>query len=261
VISRSQTKGLPQQIAATDVIDWFATDTGTSILAEEREAFARLAEQLFGFQLLQLGLLEREKPMLVDTGIKTQTLVGNFFSQSWENYLVAENDNLPVLTDSIDAVLLPHTLDFCLDPQKVLLEAERVLIPEGRLIISGFNPFSLWGIVKTIKRKSSAVPMNAHFVSYTRLHDWLSLLGFDVEKTEVLMFRPPLESTGVMHKLEFMEKLGSRIWPRFGGVYLIRAVKRVSTLTPIVPVWKRRPRLLSQVVEPSTRGVNRGKTG
>jgi len=261
VISRSQTKGLPRQIAATDVIDWFATDTGTTILSNEREAFARLSDQLFGFQLLQLGVLEDEKPMLVDTAIKTQTLVGNFQSQKWKNYLVAESDSLPVLTDSIDAVLLPHTLDFCLDPQKVLLEAERVLIAEGRLIISGFNPFSLWGIVKTLKRKPASVPMNAHFVSYTRMHDWLSLLGFDVEKTEVLMFRPPLESPGLMQKLEFMEKIGSTIWPRFGGIYLIRAVKRVSTLTPVDHLWKRRPRLLSQVVEPSTRGVNRGKTG
>jgi hypothetical protein len=61
-----------------------------------------------------------------------------------------------------------------------------------------------------------------------------------------------------MQKLEFMEKLGSRLWPRFGGIYLIRAVKRVSTLTPVDSLWKRRPRLLSQVVEPTTRGVNRG---
>ena len=261
MISSSQTKNFPQKISAADVIDWFATDTGAGILAEERKAFGRLSEQLFGFQLLQLGVLDRLAPMVTDTRIKNQTLVDNSKSENWNNYLVADNDNLPILTDSVDAVLLPHTLDFCLDPQKVLLEAERVLIPEGRLIISGFNPFSLWGIVKTIKRKSSTVPMNGHFVSYIRLHDWLSLLGFDVEQTEVLMFRPPLESQKVMQKLEFMERVGSRVWPRFGGVYLVRAVKRVSTLTPVDTLWKRRPRLLSQVVEPSTRGVNRGKTG
>lgn len=261
MISRSQTKGFPRHIDEYDVIDWFATDTGAEILAQERVAFTRLSDHLFGFQLLQLGVLDRHTPMLVDCGIKNQTLVAGLQTENWKNYMIAENDSLPVLTDSVDAVLLPHTLDFCRDPQKVLLEAERVLIPEGRLIISGFNPFSLWGIVKTIKRKTSTVPMNAHFVSYIRLHDWLSLLGFDVEKTEVLMFRPPLESPALMHKLEFLEKIGSRAWPRFGGVYLIRAVKRVSTLTPLETLWKRRPRLLSQVVEPSTRGVNRGKAG
>jgi ubiquinone/menaquinone biosynthesis C-methylase UbiE len=178
-----------------------------------------------------------------------------------KNYLVGEPGKLPVLTDGIDAVLLPHTLDFCLDPQKVLLEVERVLIPEGKVIISGFNPVSLWGVVKTLKRKKTRVPWNAHFVSYTRLHDWLSLLGFDVEQTEVMMFRPPLENKAMMDKLEFMETTGSRVWPRFGGVYLIKAVKRVSTLTPIKPMWKRRPRLLSHVVEPTTRGFNRDKTG
>ena len=236
---------------------WFNSETGELLRQYEIRAFERLTEQLFGFQLLQLGVLDELRPMLVDTQIKHQTLIGPDRQNDWQNYMVACADHLPVKSDSVDAVLLPHTLDVSIDPQKVLLEVERVLIPEGRIVLSGFNPFSLWGMVKPIKRKSASVPLQGHFVSYTRLHDWLSLLGFDVEASEVMMFRPPMQSISMMHKLEFMEKLGARLWPRFGGVYMIRAVKRVSTLTPVEPVWKKRPRLLSHVTEPTTRGMNR----
>ena len=256
MISTSQTKFL-----SDNLIDWFASETGRLLLTQERSAFERLTNQIFGFQLLQLGILDKNTPFLVNSTIKRQTLVGQQVYPEIPHYLTADTENLPVLSDSIDAVLLPHTLDFCRDPQQVLREVERVLVAEGRLVISGFNPASLWGLVAKLKRKSSQVPWVGHFVSYTRLHDWLSLLGLDVEETEVFMFRPPVENSKVMRKLTFLERIGPRVWPRLGSVYMIKAVKRVSTLTPVQPIWVRRPRLLSHVVEPTTRGVNRGKAG
>lgn len=252
MITSPQTKPICEAL-----ISWFNSETGQLLLKQERDAFARMSSQVFGFQLLQLGLLNLEQPWLSTSPIKQQTLIGQLSRPALANYLRAEVENLPILTDSIDAAFLPHTLDFCRDPQQVLREVERVLMPEGRLIISGFNPASLWGLVAVARRKRAQVPWQAHFVSYTRLHDWLSLLGFDVELTEVFMFRPPIENSRIMQRLRFLEKAGPKLWPRLGSVYMIRAVKRVSTLTPIQPIWKRRPRLLSQVVEPSTRSINR----
>lgn len=258
MITLSQTKKIQSSVDTEAVLDWFATDSGQLLLNTEKQGFERLTRQLFGFHLLQLGLLDRAAPMMADTQVRLQTLVDDGVPHNADSCLAGQHHSLPVMTDSIDAVLLPHTLDFSQDPQKVLIEVERILVPEGRLILSGFNPFSLWGIVKTLTLKRPSTPMQGHFVSYTRLHDWLSLLGFDVEMTEVMVFRPPLSGQRIMEKLEFMEKLGSRVWPRFGAVYMIRAVKRVSKLTPVEPVWKRRPRLLSNVVKPTAGGVNRG---
>ena len=256
MITASQTKKLPDQL-----LDWFCSETGQILLTSERQAFERLMEQVFGFQLLQLGYLEESTPMLVNSKVKHQTIITKHEHPGWQNYFPACFEKLPVMTDSIDAAVLPHTLDFSVDPQKVLLEVERVLIPEGKLLISGFNPFSLWGMTRAIKSKRKKVPFNGHFVSYTRLHDWFSLLGFEVEQAEVILFRPPVQNPKIMQKLLFMEKFGKRLWPGFGAVYMIKAVKRVSTLTPIRPVWNRRPRILSHIVEPTTRGVNRGKPG
>ena len=240
-----------------EIVDWFSSQTGQSLLEQERQAFDRFTNQIFGFQQVQIGLLDEDSPMMADTPIKQQVLLDRQPRKGLQNYLVADSDHLPVLTESIDAVLLPHTLDFCVDPQQVLKEVERILIPEGKVVLSGFNPTSLWGMARRLKRTRRSVPWSGHFVSYTRLHDWLSLLGFDVEYTEVIFFKPPVDNQAIMNKLEFLEKIGPRLWPRFGSVYFIKAVKRVSTLTPIKPIWKRRPKLLSHVVEPTTRGLNR----
>ena len=250
------TKDLQAQIC-----DWFLTATGDIVLQNERRAFERLTQQVFGFHLLQLGWLDDSRPMMVNSKLTQQILLGQQNRSETHGYLCGDFQQLPILTDSIDAVVLPHTLDFCRDPQQVLREVERILIPEGNCLIAGFNPMSLSGLGRSLMRKRKPMPWNGHFVSYTRLHDWLSLLGFSVEETEVMIFRPLLSNQKLMQKMQFLEKLGNRLWPRFGSVYMIRAIKRVSTMTPIKPVWKRRPRLLSHVVEPTTRGVNRHHDG
>ncbi len=239
------------------ISEWFTSQTGQDLLHLEKQGFERLSAQIFGYHLLQIGWLEEDCPMLVDSKLQHQILIGKRVKPGMQNFIAANSAQLPVMTDSVDAVLLPHTLDFSTDPQNVLREVERILIPEGRLIISGFNPISLWGVQRAFKRKAAKeVPWLGHFVSYTRLHDWLSLLGFDVEQTEVAFFRPLLQKSPLMKKLEFMEKMGTRFWPGFGSVYMIKAVKRVSRLTPVKPIWKRRPRLLANVVETTSRGYN-----
>ena len=53
--------------------------------------------------------------------------------------------DLPFEAQSVDLIVMPHTLEFTSDPHRLLREAERVLMPEGQLIILGFNSLSLWG--------------------------------------------------------------------------------------------------------------------
>ena len=171
--------------------------------------------------------------------------------------LLGDARQLPVATDSVDAVLMPHTLDFSPKPHQVLREAERVLIAEGRLIILGFNPWSLWGLWRLVHRGPSRIPWCGHFLAMRRLHDWLRLLGFKIEQTRHLMFRPPFGGRRMMTQLEFMERLGQHFWSPLSGVYVVQAVKRVSNPKPVGLAWKARARLLGgRVAEPTTRGAN-----
>ena len=100
-------------------------------------------------------------------------------------------------------------------------------------------------------RRQGKVPWCGHFVSYPRLNDWLSLLGFGIERMDVMEFRPP--TWGV--QLDSVERLGRRYWPMLAGVYIVRAVKRVSRVTPIRPRWSSLRVLGSRAIEPSVREV------
>ena len=166
---------------------------------------------------------------------------------------------MPIANDSLDAVLLPHTLEFAADPRQVLREAERVLIPEGRLLILGFNALSPWALLRLFR--GHRVPWCGDFLSRYRVTDWLSLLGFDVEQQRMLVFQPPW-SCGGWCSPGLLAAAGRRYWPALGGVFAIRAVKRVSTLTPLRPSWKMRRKLLpGGAIEPTTRGSNRSLVG
>ncbi|MEE2979141.1 MAG: class I SAM-dependent methyltransferase, partial [Pseudomonadota bacterium] len=92
--------------------------------------------------------------------------------------VICRYDELPFASQSIDLVALPHVLEFTDDPHEVLREVARVLMPEGRLVITGFNPLSLWGMRQGMRRlgTESFLPAQSQMIAFTRLKDWLKLL-------------------------------------------------------------------------------------
>lgn len=204
---------------------------------------------LFGYQLLQLGTLGDNMAYLEQCPVRHKTLVSHRPDASARSIIVAEAQQLPVMADSVDAVILVHTLDFSPDPHQVLREVERVLIPEGRVIVIGFNPFSLWGLWRLFGRWRGSIPWCGHFLSYPRLNDWLTLLGFGIERMDVMEFRPPTRSG----QFDAIERVGRRVWPMLAGVYVVRAVKRVSRVTPVRQRWSRLRVLGPRAIEPTVR--------
>ena len=218
-----------------------------------------LLPSLFGYFALQIGQFNRSAEQLEGWRVKHRFFLDPSPTGNGQaSRIKADPLQLPVATDSIDVILLPHTLDFSPDPHQLLREAERVLIPEGRLLVVGFNSLSLWGLRRLLAgRKNRAIPWCGHFLSVKRMQDWLSLLGFDVERCEMLMFRPPCRNQLLMQRLEFMELTGARWCQLLGGSYVIQAVKRESTLTPIRPRWKSAANMLAgEAVRPTTRSSN-----
>jgi SAM-dependent methyltransferase len=211
---------------------------------------------LFGYYLLQVGWSQAYTEALAHCRIRHHLILESRLpGLGAGRTLVGEERALPVASDCVDAVFLPHTLDFAPDPYQVLREAERVLIPEGRLVVLGFNPWGSWGWCRLLRRRAGRFPWNGRFLSPQRVSDWLNLMGFDLEWQEPLMFLPPLRRPGMLRRLETLEPLGRRWMPWTSGGYGIRAVKRVSTLTPVQPMWKIKGRLLpGQAVEPTARG-------
>ena len=224
------------------------------LLDEERACLESLVHRYFGYYLLQVGSIGGEMQGLVPERLRSQITVAPerppVASSSW---IQGSPDRLPVADDSVDVVLLLHTLDFYPDPHQTLREIDRVMIPEGRLIVVGFNPWSLWGFRRLFPSRTRCSPWSGRFIPVRRIQDWLSLLGFKIEKTRPLMFRPPLRQRVLMERLSLLESSGRRWWPALSAVYVVEAVKRVSTLTPIKPLWKlKRPLMGGRAIEPTT---------
>ncbi|GAB4357330.1 MAG: methyltransferase domain-containing protein [Gammaproteobacteria bacterium] len=238
---------------------WYRKAPGTLLIASEREEVERLLPYIFGYHILQIGSLGRERSLLNSCRIKHRLVIDSDFQNgSSDAGLYSQAGALPIASDSVDAVVLAHTLELELDPHQVLREAERVLIPEGHLLVIGFNPWSIWGLWRLFLRRSREVPWCTRFVSPARVKDWLALLGFDIAHEAGLFYRPPLPYEGLMNRLMFLEKLGRRFWPLLGGGYVILARKRVTTVTPIRLPWKRRARVVPGLVEPTTRSYQNG---
>jgi len=210
--------------------EWFTTPQGGYVLMREQAYFDRTVSDIFGFNALQMGLPEHDflhgsRMPLRFTGADQQGVDVRL-----------RGDELPFATDSMDLVLLPHILEFAEHPHQILREVERVLRPEGSLIISGFNPRSLWGAHRALGRRQG-YPWRGHFIALPRLKDWLALLGFEVVGGRFAAYAPPFHQAKWLERCAFMEAAGDRWWAVSGGVYFLHAVKRVHGMRLIKPQW------------------------
>lgn len=247
----------PDQPLWHGLASWYASDLGQQLAAEEQRRLDQALGDLFGYHLLQLGFPGHAgmlRSSRVRHHMRTELDASPTVLQQSDRQLCARPEQLPFQSDSLDVVVLSHILEFSQQPHAVLREVERSLIPEGHVVILGFNPLSLWGLARLLVGWKGRVPWCGHFMTLTRLKDWLALLGFDVVRQQRYGYRPPWQHPRLLQRLGFMETLGRRLWPLFGGGYVLVARKRVTTLTPIRPRWRARRRLAaSGLVKPMNR--------
>lgn len=222
---------------------WYGTALGKKLAERENELLVAALADLFGYHLLQVGRLT-EVDWLTSSRISHRLVIDFPHHQApllCHSQLVSQPHLLPCKSDSIDVVVLPHVLEFSHYPHEVLREVERVLIPEGVVVLLVFNPWGFWNIWRLVFGWRAHSPWCARFLSTTRLKDWLALLGFDVLSIQGYFFRPPIQSEKLMNRCGMWERLGQRFWPGMGAAKLVIAKKRVTTLTPIRPRWSAQP--------------------
>src|SRR5471032_2568837 len=167
--------------------EWFTTPLGQYLLEKEQAYLDDATSDIFGFHALQVGLAKFD--LLRASRIAHRVRV----DATGLPDLYAKSHELPVATQSVDLVVLPHALEFAAQPHEILREVDRVMMPEGRLVIVGFNPWSLWGLRSAVGFSRSEVPWNGRFVSLLRVKDWLALLGFDVNAGRLVGYAPPFD--------------------------------------------------------------------
>jgi SAM-dependent methyltransferase len=187
---------------------------------------------IFGFHAMQLGMPEVD--LLRESRIAHRVRI----AAADRPDVYAKCHELPLATHSIDMVLLPHVLDFAAEPHAILREVDRVMMPEGRLVIVGFNPWSLWGLRSSVGFSRNDYPWNGRFVSLPRVKDWLALLGFDVNAGRLVGYAPPFDNVKLRRTFDFMEPAGDRWWAVGGAVYMLQAIKRVRGMRLLTPAWQ-----------------------
>ncbi|MBC8021767.1 MAG: methyltransferase domain-containing protein [Burkholderiales bacterium] len=212
--------------------EWLATPLGQYLLEKERAYLDDVTPDIFGFHALQLGMSE------VDLLRESRIAHCMRIAAADHPDVYAKCHELPLATHSIDLVLLPHVLEFASEPHAILREVDRVMMPEGRLVIVGFNPWSLWGLRSALGFSGNDFPWNGRFVSLLRVKDWLALLGFDVNAGRLVGYAPPFDNAKLRRRFGFMEPAGDRWWAVGGAVYMLQAIKRVRGMRLVKPAWQ-----------------------
>lgn len=248
---------------------WFDSAPGRYLLAWEQACMDEAVADIFGYHALQLGMAP------VD-GLRNNRMPHQWLALGSEDVsgpcqegaetppqlrplravaLWADAVALPFPSASLDLVVLPHTLELSVDPHTALREVERVLVPEGRVVIAGLNPLSLWGLrqmrARLLQRWTGAslyLPDVGEFIGYRRMRDWLRLLSFEVESARFGCYRPAVRSAEWLDRMKWVDPLGERWWPILGSAYFLVAVKRVHGMRLLEPAWRaRRARVAATV--------------
>ena len=215
---------------------WLDLPNGQLILDEINNVIEPWCAKFFGYHLLKIGSLS--------CAVNTQTSPINhqvsLSHLSGAEDIVADMDDLPLLKHSVDVCILSHALEFSLDPHHVVREANRVLIPDGYLVLTGFNPFSLAGLNKINPLHCRKTPWNERFFTPMRVKDWLHLMGYEILADERRLHSTLTGKVNQGKMVHHWRDFAQHFLSGIGSIYIIIAKKRVLPLTPIKPKWKMR---------------------
>lgn len=228
--------------------DWVESKVAQRLIAYEQDKLNQLLPNLHGHYLLQYSAWNHKL-------IQKTTLKHNFFVGADGQNVCAKVDyhDLPFRDNTIDCALLHHVLEYSNHPHQALREAARAIVPNGYLVLLGFNPVSNWMISRHLPK--GYMPSSGRFISSSRVSDWLELLGFRVEQVRSFQIMPPF-------MVHLFPKLSSRV-ERFlnwvglpgGAIYFVVARKLVAGRTPIRPQWRVLSGRRFPVATPSARGM------
>lgn len=230
---------------------WWQSATGQNLLAAEAQLVGEALEDVFGWELLQIGEWGRGRELLANARTRRQTIISTDQFQGSAD-VIGRPSQLPVTGDSVDAAILPHTLEFAADPFAIVREVDRVLAAEGQLLVLGFRPLSLWGLRARMSR-AGFPPGLRRLLSARRVREWLVLLGYEIVDEQRYLYRSPWNRGSA--EGDAIERVLRRgllsVFP--AGAWLLKARKRVYTLTPIRPRFREKSPVIAPHAVPTVR--------
>lgn len=209
-------------------LSWYDTLAGKQVLQQVDDLCAQYMSEIFGYYALEMGALSGHTNLFEHSRVAFSASLG---ANQQKHDILATPEQLPIETDNIDLVVASHVLEASTDPHQVLREIDRILVPEGQLILIGFNPWSLMRAGHALRKKVDLPNMS-------RVRDWFSLLDFEMLDVQYLGFRPGLHNEKLYRRLSWLESCGKVAWPLFSNLYVIHAKKQVIARRPYKTGWK-----------------------
>lgn len=232
--------------------DWYKGPLGTKLVEAIFKQLQPFLETSFGYYAVCLGCPDGVRHCFEAARIRHRFMMDLL---PGDVDVFGEAEALPFAADSTDLVVLMHTLSLSSNPHAVLREVDRILIPEGKLVIVEFNPISLWGLRKVLTLWQRKSPWSGHYYAASRLRDWLHLLGFEQEHQYHCGYLLPLDSDWLMRHSSLFSRLCER-WLGFSSALNVLVFeKNIQPLTPIRQRWARGRLIAPEVIRSA---ANRG---
>lgn len=227
---------MSKTIDTRQLVEWFSSPLGRICLGRQRQLVEKSIERCFGVHQLEY-LIDPQLPVAENSLLGHRIVaLPEWQPSAGESLLVSDSTELALEADSVDLVVLHHTLDLSQDPHQTVREASRVLRSGGHLVIIGFNPYSLWGALRWLRRGQA--PWNLRFLSASRVEDWLGLLEFQVRPASLSMIGPPINNQNWLRRFRFLERWVRWLGLPIGAFYVTVAQKRVAGRI-LKPRWKK----------------------
>lgn len=238
-----------------DLRQWLETDSGRILTGCEKSLLELELDTIFGFYAGQYST-SWQADLMGNSPIRRQFILSSDrLEDPVQPQIVADPHYWPVSPGSLDLVLLQHTLEVVDSPHRLLSEAANTIIPDGKLVIIGFNPFSLANVARYCVPGRRCLLRDLHFLSPARLKDWLALLNFCVEKIVYGGYVHPLKRFLPGLRGDLIEQRLVQSQLPLGGFYMMIATRQTMGLTPLRSRWSDvRSRFVGQPLAPSGTG-------
>jgi len=233
---------------------WYQGVLGQRLLEQITNKLDTVLNSSFGYYLLKAGTVSIPDSKLTRCRIRYQF---DFSSNSDFYDVQSKLYALPVASESVDLFILFHGLSQSSQPHEILREIDRVLIPEGKLIVIDFNPFSLWGVRHFFQSWLEKPPWSGRYYTISRSNDWMRLLGFVAVKTFRIGYLPPVDKEKILSHMNWFEKALKKWLPFAGTINMIVYEKKITPMTKIRQSWVKSSVLAGKLVGRQTSGSTR----
>lgn len=226
---------------------WSNSTVAANLLKVEQAKLAMSLPNLHGHYLLQYS--GWNKKAICSTSLQYDFFVTSDCSGGAQVDFL----QLPFREHSMDCVVMHHVLERTENPHQALREGASTVVPNGYIVIVGFNPWSLWGVSRYVPKNKG--PSDGRYISASRVADWLNLLGYRIEQLEQTQFLPPFACEMMPGFSNKVDMFANWLGVSGGGVYILVARKLVAGRMPIRPQWKTLTGRRLPVATPTARGM------